>query len=162
MKKTKKILPLVLVLAAVLLTLISCKGDALVADKGQAQIFIEKYDGSFVSYTVDLSSLEDRSEGALSVIKYLKESMSLECVIEDAGYGAYITGIDEISENSSAGEYIIIYTTEEADFAVPTADDPTVPTLKLGDITLVSSGLGLSSMHVGNGTVILFRLESYK
>jgi hypothetical protein len=77
------------------------------------------------------------------------------------GYGAYINSISPLNPDALANEYIGIYTTEECDFSVPTEYFPTVSTVTYGDATLTYSGVGISSMTIKDGTVILFRLETY-
>ena len=77
------------------------------------------------------------------------------------GYGAYINTIASLYPDSSSGEYIAIYTTEECDFSVPTEYFPTVSTVTYKEKTLTFSGVGMSSMTVNDGSVILFRIEKY-
>lgn len=162
MKRTNKILALLLVAVITVLSLASC-GGGNVASSGNAKIVIEKAEGDYAVYDVDLSKLERRDEGAISLLEYIAslEGSTLYYNVQwGGGYGAYITSIDTLNPNP-ANQYIAIYTTEEADFAVPSEWSPTVATAKYGEMTLTYAGVGLSSMHINDGTVILFRLEGF-
>ena len=162
MKKANKILSALLVVAIMLIALVSC-GGGNVASTGNAKIVVEKAEGDYTVYDVDLSKLENRDEGAMSLLEYvasLEGSTLYYNVQRGGGYGAYITSIDTLTPNPM-NQYIAIYTTEKEDFAVPTEWTPTVPTVKYGEMTLTYTGVGLSSMHVQDGTVILFRLEGF-
>ena len=163
MKKRIFKLPLILVVIAMAtLTLMSC-GGGNVADKGIAKIVVENGENDYTVYEVDLSKLEERGEGAISLLEYVasqKDSTLYYNVQWGGGYGAYITAIGSLNPDP-ASEYISVYTSEEKDFAVPTDYAPTVSTVAYGEMTLTYSGVGLSSMSVKDGTVILFRVESF-
>lgn len=162
MKRTNRILAFILISVITVLSLASC-GRGNVASKGMAKIVIEKAEGDYTVYEADLSKLERRDEGAISLLEYIAslEGSTLYYNVQwGGGYGAYITSIDTLNPNP-ANQYIAIYTTEEADFAVPTEWSPTVATAKYENITLTYAGVGLSSMHINDGTVILFRLEGF-
>ena len=57
-------------------------------------------------------------------------------------------------------QYVSIYTSVEEDFAVATPEWP-VTTIEYDGGELTASGVGLDSMHVTEGAIILFRMESY-
>ena len=166
MKKTK-ILSLILVIVLMLCVLASCAPAGNVADSGKASIVIEtKNTGSdkYLVYEVDLSLLESHNEGALSLLEYIgsQEGSSLyDSLNFGGGYGAYINSISPLYPAPNSAEYISIYTSEECDFSVPTEYFPTVSTAVYNGRTLTFSGVGISSMTIKDGTVILFRLESY-
>ena len=162
MKKTFKITGLILATALVLMSLASCFGGE-VALEGTAKLVVEGTDGNHTVYEVDLSLLEKHDEGAISLLEYVasKEGSTLYYNVQwGGGYGAYITSIGALTPDPSC-QFIAIYTTESEDFAVPSEWTPIVPTAKYGDMTLTYSGVGLSSMHVKDGTVILFRMEGF-
>ena len=162
MKKTNKILAFILVAVITVVSLASC-GGGNVAKSGAATVVVERAENDYAVYDVDLSKLERRDEGAISILEYIAslEGSTLYYNVQwGGGYGAYITSIDTLNPNP-ANQYIAIYTTEEADFAVPTEWSQTVATAKYGEMTLTYSGVGLSSMHISDGTVILFRLEGF-
>ena len=151
----------------ILSVLVSCGAGENVAKSGTASIVIETSgEGSekFVVYKVDLSLLENRDEGALSLLEYIcsqKDSTLYYSATWGGGYGAYINSIGPLNPIAANGEYISVYTSEECDFAVPTEYFPTVSTAVFEDMTLTYSGVGISSMTVKDGTVIMFRLEKY-
>ncbi len=162
MKRTSRFLTLAVVLALVLSFLISCAGGDVSA-QGTAKIVVENGENDYTVYEVDLSKLEKRDEGALSLLEYIasEEGSTLYYNVQwGGGYGAYITAIGSLKPDPS-NQYIALYTTEDVDFAVPTEWTPTVATAKYGDTVLTFAGVGLSSMHIKDGTVILFRLEEF-
>ena len=162
MKTANKFLALLLVMALAIASLISCTGGETAA-QGTAKIVVENGENDYTVYDVDLSKLEKRDEGALSLLEYIasQEGSTLYYNVQwGGGYGAYITSIGSLNPDPSS-QYIALYTSEKADFAVPTEYMPTVATAKYGDMTLTYSGVGLSSMHINDGTVILFRLEGF-
>ena len=133
------------------------------SDSTQTGANTENGENDYTVYEVDLSKLEKRDEGALSLLEYLAslEGSTLYYNVQwGGGYGAYITSIGSLNPDPTC-QYISLYTTEEADFAVPTEWSPTVATATYGEITLTYAGVGLSSMHINDGTVILFRLEGF-
>lgn len=164
MKKIKKFTLVLLIAAVALLSLVSCSGGN-VADSGTATVVIEtglEADPYHV-YEVDLSKLEKRDEGVLSLLEYIageKDSTLYYSANFGGGYGAYIDSIDVLTPDPQS-QYVAVYTTVKKDFAVPTEWAPTVSTAKYGEMTLTYSGVGISSMTVNDGTVILFRLEGF-
>ena len=161
MKKTNRIISIFALMLVLVIAFTACASGS-VADKGTATLVIEGASG-YETYEVDLSKLERRDEGAISLLEYVasEEKSTLYYNVQwGGGYGAYITSIGSLSPNPS-NQYISIYTSEQADFAVPTEYQPTVPTVEYNGQTLTYSGVGLSSMHVTDGTVILFRMESF-
>ncbi len=163
MKRTNRIIS-VLALALIMALSFTACASGNVADSGTATLAVENRDGTYTTYDVDLSKLEKRDEGAISLLEYVAslEGSSLYYNVQwGGGYGAYITSIGSLTPAASSTEYISLYTSEECDFGVPVELMPTVPTAEYNGETLTYSGVGLSSMHINDGTVILFRLESY-
>ena len=161
MKKAIRFIFAFALMAVLVLAMTSCVSGT-VADRGTASIVVEAPEGHNV-YTVDLSALEKRDEGAISVLEYLamQEGSTLYYNLQwGGGYGAYITAIDSLDPDPSC-EYISIYTSESEDYAVPSEWTPVVPTVLYNGMTLTYSGVGLSGMHVNDGTVIYIRLESF-
>ena len=166
MKKTK-VLSMLIALLMILSVLVSCGAGENVAKSGTARIVIETQNAGeekYVVYEVDLSLLENRTGGALSLLEYVsgKEGSTLYySATWGGGYGAYINSISPLYPDSLSNEYISVYTTEECDFAVPTEYSPTVATVAYEGLTLTYAGVGISSMTVNDATVILFRIEKY-
>ncbi len=159
----KKILSLALLLALTFIMLASCASNENVAAEGAAKIVVQEGENTYTVYEVDLAKLENRSEGVISLLEHIasQEGSTLYYNVQwGGGYGAYITSIGSINPNP-AYEYIAIYTNERADFAVPNEYMPEVLTLDYDSTTLTYTGVGLSSMHVNDGTVILFCLHSF-
>ena len=162
MKKAKRIISVIALALVLALAFTACSsGD--VGLTGTATLVVEGRDGTYTTYDVDLSKLEKHDEGAISLLEYVAslEGSTLYYNVQwGGGYGAYITSIGSLSPDPSS-EYISLYTTESKDFAVPTEYMPTVPTVEYSGKTLTYSGVGLSSMHINDGTVILFRVEGF-
>ena len=165
MKKTKFIrsLSLILALTCAVLGLVSCSGN--VAASGTAYIIIENGTGATEPYTVyevDLGRVENKNEGAMALLEYvasLEESTLYYSVNFGGGYGAYVNSIGTLYPEGA--EFVAVYTSNEADFAVPDAYMPVVKTVDYNGQTLTYSGVGISQMSIKDGTVVLFRLESY-
>jgi hypothetical protein len=163
MKKANKIISILALMLMLALSFTACTGDE-VSLNGTATIVVEGRDGSYVTYDVDLSKLEKHDEGAISLLEYVAsiEGSTLFYNVQwGGGYGAYITSIGALTPDASSNEYIGLYTSESEDFAVPTEYQPVVPTAVYSGKTLTYAGVGLSSMHVNDGTVILFRIDTY-
>ena len=150
-----KILASALTLAIVILSLCSCElifGD--VAETGDVTVVIENTDGSYDVFEVDLEKVENKSEGAKGILEYLsKGSDPLYVDMADSSYGAYVSAIGNIRENTAEGKYVIVYTSGAAD------SYEGAPTVQYKDVTMYQAGVGLSGMSVEVGTIILFRLE---
>ena len=162
----KKILKFTALLTAAVLTLLalaSCSAPTgNVAKKGTATIVIEGAD-DYQTYSVDLSELTERDEGAYTLIKHVSEkenSTLYYSVSAGGGYGAYIISIGSLYPDASC-EYISVYTSCEKDFAVPTEYMPTVSTVDYNGKTLTYSGVGISRMTIEDGTIVLFRIEKF-
>lgn len=151
----KKILSIILAVVLTALTLISCAPT--VAEEGDVTVVVECADGACEVYKTYLQSVENKDEGALGVLKHLRdrEENPLALTYEVGAYGAFITAIGSIEQDASSGEYITVYTTTLAD----SYED--APTVTFEGALLYSSGVGVSFMSVPVGSVILFRIEKY-
>ena len=161
MKRTIKFLSLLTVAAMLCFALISC-GGGNVASSGEATLLVDKGDGDYTVYTVELSKLEKHDEGAVTLLEYLsvQKGTDLYYTVQlGGGYGAYITSINSLKPDP-ASEYIAVYTSEESDFSV-SSDGMEMPSVKYGEIELKYSGVGISEMNIKDGTVVMFRLESF-
>ncbi len=154
----KRIFSILLILSLSLTALASCSllslfGD--VAEKGEVTVVVENADGSFEVYEAYLESVENKDEGARGVIENLRDrdENPLHLVMEDGAYGAFVSEIGSIKQ--ADGSYVMVYTSVESDSYAG------APTVEYDGKTLYQSGVGISAMKVGAGTVILFRLESY-
>ena len=166
MKKIRT-LSLILALVMVLSGFVSCGAEGTVAESGTAKVVIEtaaESDAKYLVYEVDLSKLEKRNDGALSLLEYIGEQEDSTLYVSlnfGGGYGAYVNSIASLYPDAAAGEYVGVYTSVESDFSVPTEYMPVVPTLSYEGKTLAYSRVGISSMTIEDGTVVLFRLEKY-
>ncbi len=157
--KTKRILSFVIIFALLLSMLASCAGGDVALD-GVAKVVIETEasgDGKYIVYAVELSKLENRDEGVLSLLEYIKENNAdFDYSVTDGIYGAYVDRISQLSPSSAKNEYIGVYTTEAADATTGTEDR-----VFAMNLTFYYAGVGISSMTVSDGTVVLFRIGSY-
>lgn len=127
-----------------------------VAEQGDVTVAIENTDGTYDVFEAYLENVENKDEGAKGVLEYLNQrSDRLYLEMADGGYGAYVTAIGSIKEDSAAGSYVMVYTSVASD------SYEGAPTVKYEGMTLYQSGVGISGMKVEEGTVILFRLETY-
>lgn len=126
-----------------------------VADEGSISVVVRGGDGKDRLYSAALSDIENKSEGAEGVIRHLSERADdpLSLTMIESTYGAYVSAIGDISENTSEGIYVMVYTSVKAD------SYEGAPTTVYRDITLYQSGVGLSGMSIEDGTVILFAAE---
>lgn len=152
----KKSFLAVLLVLTLLASMVSCNlifGD--VADEGNVTVVVEGSDGSFEVYKTYLENVENKDEGAKGVIENLRdrENNPLYLKMVNSTYGAYVSEIGSIKENSAEKMYVIVYTSVAADSYEGAA------TVEYDGTTLYQAGLGLSGMKVESGTVILFRLE---
>ena len=152
----KRILALLLVLVMSLMC--SCSIFGGVSNEGSVSIVVENADGSYDVFEVDLVRVENKDEGVKGVLEYLSQEKNDKLYVEmvDGGYGAYVTAIGNITENPSDGAYVMVYT------SVATDGYEGGPTVEYEGIVLAQSGVGISSMTVADGTVILFRIEAYE
>lgn len=153
----KKTLALLLTLALLVCSLASCSLFGSVADEGDVTVVIEAEDGSYTVYKTYLEDVEKKDEGVVGVLEHLSKRANnpLKLNMTDSQYGKYIHGIGGIEEDLTAKKYVMVYTSLEKDFG--TWDG--VVTLEYEGVTLKSAGVGISSMSVESGTVVLFRLE---
>ena len=152
----KRILALVLTVVVALMTLTSCEyifGGG-VEDSGEVTVVVENSDGSFDRFKVSLEDVENKNDGAKGIMEHLSgRSDRLYVDMVEGSYGAYVTAVGSIKENSLTGIYVVVYTSVKFDSYEGS------PTVEYEGTTLYQSGVGLSSMTVSAGTVILFRAE---
>ena len=153
----KKTIALSLILALLICSLASCSLFGSVAEAGDVTVVIETEDGKYEVYKTYLEDVENKSEGVVGVLEHLKsrEDNPLPLDMADSTYGKYIYGIGSREEDLSAKKYVMVYTSLEKDFG--TWDG--VGTLEYEGVSLKSAGVGISSMSVEAGIIILFRLE---
>ncbi|MBQ7386831.1 MAG: hypothetical protein IJW03_01555 [Clostridia bacterium] len=153
----RKILSALLVLAMLATLLTSCFGK--VDSEGNVTVVIENRDGSYTEYALALEDIENKDKGAEGLVEQLanREDDPLALDMQESTYGKYVNAIGSLTPDAAAGEYISIYTSVESDFDVSAY----VKEITYKDITLKTSGVGLSSMKVPAGAIILFRIESY-
>ena len=156
-KKMKKILSLILAVV-MLFCLVSCF-TTTVAEQGDVTLVIENRDGSYTVYEAFLEDVSNKGEGVYGVLQYLmaRETDPLVADVVDSTYGAYVNNIGGLNPDATKNEYVCIYTSLERDF--DTSDYVSV--IEYEGTTLKTSGLGLTSMSAEQGTIILFRIETY-
>jgi len=141
MKKTNKIIALILALVCSVTLLAACGGTT---DKDGKITVVLGLDTP-VEYEVDLGELTVDA-GLFSVLDYL----AAEGRLTYEKNGTMISSVGELKPDATKGEYIYIYTSVEADFDV--SDWGT--TMEYKGMTLTSSGVGAGDMTVSDGAVI--------
>ena len=171
MKKTLKLIAFALALTLIAFSIMAC-GDDPVTDntpKTEETSTVEVGDqssGKVVkivvggtkekAYYVDYSKIEI-TEGVLSVFKYLANEGLLSYKADDTGYGAFLTEVGDLKQDAASGTYIYLYTSIESD-----QDVSAYATEKVWNgITLVSTGVGITSMKVENGAIIYVGTVKY-
>lgn len=167
MKKTLKLISIILALALLAFSFTACKGDEPkdntpapatsnvieVGNQSSGKVMKLVVGGENEKvYSVDFSGIEI-TEGPLSVIKHLAEVGKLTYKIE----GTFLTEVGDLKQDVATGTYIFLWTSVEADFDV----SEWATTKEWSGNTLTSSGLGISSMTVENGAVIYIGTVSY-
>lgn len=152
----KRVVGLLLALTVAFLALSSCDyifGD--VAEQGDVTVVVENDDGSYEVYKTYLENVENKKEGAKGILENLRDREENPLALEmiDGGYGAYVSAIGRIKENSEEKMYVLVYTSLASD------SYDGAPTVEYDGVTLYQSGVGLSGMAVEAGGIILFRLE---
>ena len=137
-----------------LFCLVSCF-TTTVGESGDVTFVIENRDGSYEVYKICLEDVENKDKGALGVLESLNSRENNPLPVDMAG--TMIKSIGSLEPDASKGEYIFIYTSLEKDFG--TGDF--AATLEYDGVTLTMAGVGIESMSVEAGTVILFRIESW-
>lgn len=157
MKKQFKILALLLIVAMIAVVAVACTPDQpTVGDSGTVTIVVANPDADATEYVVDLSKLNGQ-EGLMTVLDYLKENNGLTYTETNGAYGAYLTQVNNIKEDSTAGVYLYLYTSVAQDADV----SEYAKTMDYKGITLTSSGVGSSSMHIADGAVIYIGTIKY-
>ena len=118
---------------------------------GTATIVVES-GGEPTVFAVNLGELEGGS--AYDALCQLRDEGKLTFESSDSGYGAFLTEIGGIKPDATAGEYICIWTSYEADWDV----SEYVTERDYNGTALASSGLGISSMHLADGVVVYIGL----
>ena len=152
----KKILSLILAVAMMLL-LVACAGE--VGEEGDVSLVVENRDGSYDVYKVYLEDVTNKEEGVYGVVEFImqREENPITADIVDSSYGAYVNSIGSLTPDASKNEYVCLYTSLEKDFG--TWDG--VKSVVYEGVTLKEAGVGLTSMSIEKGTVVLFRIETY-
>ncbi len=151
--KRNKILSVIFLVLSLCAMLFSCDAGGT-ADQGTATVIIENRDESHTVYTVDLSRVENRDQGAIGVLEELARS---EGIAFTMGIDGMITELGPYKSDPYTGEWIMIYTSCQTDFDV----SKYATTVSYTDKTLTSSGVGLGDMTVEDGTILLFKLGAY-
>ena len=152
----KKILSLILAVAMMLL-LVACAGE--VGEEGDISLVVENRDGSYDVYKVYLEDVTNKEEGVYGVVEFImqRKENPITADIVDSSYGAYVNYIGSLTPDASKNEYVCLYTSLEKDFG--TWDG--VKSVVYEGVTLKEAGVGLTSMSIEKGTVVLFRIETY-
>ena len=152
----KKILSLILAVAMMLL-LVACGGE--VGEEGDVSLVVENRDGSYDVYKVYLEDVTNKEEGVYGVVEFImqRKENPITADIVDSSYGAYVNYIGSLTPDASKNEYVCLYTSLEKDFG--TWDG--VKSVVYEGVTLKEAGVGLTSMSIEKGTVVLFRIETY-
>jgi hypothetical protein len=163
MKITRKIITLAIALLLALASLTSCGalfGTSVTGN--EAILVLEAKDGQRTEYKIDLNEVSDKSKGAYSLVLFASEKYDFPVDAGDGPFGAYLNSVGPVTPDAASGEYVALFTSVEKDFQVPTADFPLVGETTYNGVTLKSAGVGITSMSVEDGTIILIKVESWQ
>ncbi len=146
-----KILAVIMLLAVLVFAFASCEESS---KTGFCTIVVGT--DTPTEYKVNLDKVEVK-EGLISILNYLKEEGKLDYKSNDSGYGAYLTEVGDIKEDSANGIYVYIWTSAEKDFDV----SQYATTKEYNGKTLTSSGVGASSMTIEDGVVVYIGTIKY-
>ena len=157
--KAKKITAL-LALLALTVSLFSLFSCGKVAEAGKVTVVIETAEGKYEAYEAELEGVENKEKGAVAILEALSSRKDRPLALEmtDGAYGKMILSIGGLVPDATKNEFIAIYTSREADFDV----SEYAKSIEYNGRTLTTSGLGISSMSAEDGTVILFRIETWQ
>lgn len=148
MNLRKRLTAMLLVILCITLTLVGCAPAPITPDAGTCTLVLSDGENA-TEYSVDLAALTS-GDGAMPIITHLEQTRGLTYSKTNGMYGAYLTAIGSLKENSAEGTYLGIWTSVEADFDV----SEYATTVDYNGKTLVSSGVGISQMTIEDGAVI--------
>ncbi len=122
-------------------------------EQNQMAVIIKIDDNNYkniVVSVVDNNTAED-------VLTYLQQENVLEMEFIDDQYGKYLTKLDVLQQDATAGKYLSVYTSDKDNHSVWAG----ATTYTVGDVTLAPASVGITELPVGSGTVLLFELITY-
>ena len=143
MKKTLRALWLIVAIAVLVLSLVSCAPTS----DGEGRVTFVIAGATEQVYTVDLEDVEI-AEGAYSVLKHLRDTEGVEFTATESVTGAFLNTVRGIELGD--GEYIYLWTSVESDFDASGffADK------EYNGVTLKPAKSGISDMSVVDGAII--------
>ena len=145
---------LMLLLSVLTFSVCSCGGDngdgTEAPMTGEITVVIDRGNDDFTAYVARFENLTDRSEGALSVLKYLSARAG------DSLSFRYSNGVFSSVDTLTLGEgeVIAVYTSVASDAST------TSRSIDYNGTTLYPAGRSFEYLSVLGGTFILFRLEN--
>ena len=143
MKKTFRELWFIVAIAALVLSLASCAPTS----DAEGRVTFVIAGATEQAYTVDLSRVEI-SEGAYSVLKYLRDTEGIEFTASESATGAFLNTVEGIELGE--GEYLYLWTSVESDFDA----SGFVADKEYNGTTLKPAKSGISDMSVVDGAII--------
>lgn len=112
---------------------------------------------SATEYTIKVAKLADLGENANAeaLINYFANKNEIKITWQDSEYGKYITSYS--NKTLAEGEFVSVYTSVAAD----KGDASYAKNVKLGNYTVTTSAVGVTSAKVEGGAVIYLQIESY-
>ena len=166
MKNTKRLLTWILVAVLVVLTvaLVACvdKPEPVQLTElklpelkdNQMAVIIKNGDNDYTSYVVTLGKDGTDAKTAEEIIQYLHDETDLYLDWKESTYGKYLNGIGGAKPQSSS-EWVTVLT-NDSEFQDNASAYKIVYTV--GEVTLVSSNVGVTDLAVKAGTIIYFEV----
>lgn len=149
-RRLLRVILALLIITAAIISLAACKRGNI-DDIGCATVVVAVGE-DIRAYEVPLDKINGEA-GAIAILDYLREEGRLDYTSVDGSYGEYLTAVGHLSEDSSAGVYVGIWTSIEADQDRESGYSTTV---SYNGVELVSAGVGLGQLSVTDGSIIYF------
>ncbi|MBO4534718.1 MAG: hypothetical protein J5755_02145 [Clostridia bacterium] len=165
MKRNIKILTIVLclVLAATMtIVFVGCKDKGpnrtdYVANSGHAQVWVPHGSEGEASLAQPLQEFSV-DLGAISAYDALEMCAAIEgltVTTQASDYGAFITAVNELSQDAAAGRYMSIYINDESqkgEFGDP---------MTVNGVTFYPTAKGIGEVYIKDGTILFFTTIVY-
>ena len=142
MKKTARILLMLVVLAVALLAVSSCTKDDTNFGEGDKMTLVVAEEEMKI-FEIPLKDFK-KSDSVLTVLDYLKNAGKLDYEMS----GTFVNKVGSLPNVENG--YVYFYTTVESDIDV----SQYAMTVEYGGLSIVSSGVGAQEMHLENGATV--------
>lgn len=123
----------------------------------QMAVIIKNGNDDYTSYVVTLGDRGIQATTAEDVLNYLQQQVDLFVDWQDGVFGKFLNAVGSITPDANKGEYVAVLTSNPDFYGSWAGVDRYI----VGDVTLVSSEVGVTDLQVTAGDVIYFELATY-